>query len=239
MDLNSVLIGCVREAQRATDKAATELDRVRHMYMMTDEGVAQQRNQLFTAARETADAAKERGLEAIDATRAELDALEQREGERRAADTEYMTRLESKLRIAQGMGPMTDKEADTARLKVLFAEFADDPLAVSVIRHTLGGEKSFFFLPDDDTGKRQKHLETAVKTLFEKAMRQAGCDPASFNVNPESRAAECDAFCAYALAQDAHFSMDDREVWNATTAKLREEGKPDAPAFAMAVMGLR
>ncbi len=187
----------------------------------------------------TAPAAKERGLEAIDATRAELDALEQREGERRAADTEYMTRLESKLRIAQGMGPMTDKEADTARLKVLFAEFAGDPLAVSVIRHTLGGEKSFFFLPDDDTGKRQKHLETAVKTLFEKAMRQAGCDPASFNVNPESRAAECDAFCAYALAQDAHFSMDDREVWNATTAKLREEGKPDAPAFAMAVMGLR
>ena len=239
MDLNSVLIGCVHEAQRATDKAATELDRVRQMYMMTDEGVAQQRNQLFTAAREIADAAKERGLEAIDATRAELDALEQREGERRAADTDYMTRLESKLRIAQGMGPMTDKEADTARLKVLFAEFAGDPLAVSVIRHTLGEEKSFFFLPDDDTGKRQKHLDTAVKTLFEKAMKQAGCDPASFNVNPENRAAECDAFCAYALAQDEYFSRPDREVWQETYDKRKQEGKPGAPVFDMAVMGLR
>jgi len=239
MNLNHFLGSCVREAQNATNDAVRELDRVRRMYQMTPEGVTEQRNRLFTAARETADAAKARGLEAIETACAELDAQEQAEGERRAADLAYMQRLESKLRIAQGMGEMTDKEADRARLKTLFAEFEGDPLAVAVIRQTLGAEKAFFFLPDDNTGKRQQHLRGNVRTLFEKSMRQAGCDPAAYGGNEENRNAECAAFVDYCAAQDAYFTRDDREVWRETYDKRQQEDKPAAPAFDMAVMSLK
>ena len=231
MDLRTELIKAVRDGQQATNRAAYELDRVRKMYEMTDAGIATQRDKLFAAAREVADAAKARGLAAIDAKVDELDVHEQAEGARRAADTDYMQRLESKLRIAQGMGEI--KQEDRDRLKTLFSEFAGDPLAVAVIKNTLGEEKSFYFLPEDNTGKRQDHIKTAVKKLFERAMDEAGCNPASFSANPAARVAEVDAFIEYCNRQDPDFSRPDREVWQELYNARKVAGTPDALKFDM------
>lgn len=232
MSLNNELIAAVREGAQATDHAAAELERVRQMYRMTPEGVKEQAARLFKASREVADAAKARGLAAIEQACVTLDAEEQAEGERRAADTDYLARLESKLRLAQNMGDnLTDD--DRARMKTLFAEFSGDPLAVAVIRKTLGENKAFFFLPDDNTGKRQQHLKTAVKKLFGRAMDKAGCDPASYGTRFEARNAELDAFCAYCNAQSEDFSRPDREVWGELYEKRKQDGAPAAPEFDM------
>ena len=238
MSLNTDLIIAVREAQQATDRAAVELARVKNMYQMTPAGVAEQSHKLFSAARETADAAKERGLAAIDNAIAALNQQEQAESARRAADLEYMQRLESKLRIAQNMGEMTDKDSDRDRLKILFSEFAGDPLAVAVIRQTLGAEKSFFFLPEDQTGNRQQHLETAVKKLFERAMNEAGADPASYSAGADARAAEVNAFVEYCKKQSTDFSRPDSEVWQEIREQRAKDGTAAAVRFDMAMMSL-
>lgn len=236
MDLIFTLISCVREAQHATDKAAAELEAAKKKYQLDGAATAQVRNELFRAARETADAAKARGLEAIEKKCAELDAKEQRDGERRARDTDYTIRLESKLRIAQGLGEINDENRD--RLKILFSEFTGDPLAVGLIRQTLGENKSLYFLPEDSTGKAQKHLKTAVKRLFERAMWIVGCNPASFGTTPEARAAEADFFCEYCNKQTDDFSRDDGAIWSMLYEKRKQDGAEDAPEMDMAFMQL-
>ena len=238
MSLNTELISAVRGAQRATDQAAVELERVKGMYMMTSEGIAEQRDKLFTASRELSDAAKRRGLDAIETACATLDAQERAEGEHRAADLAYMQRLESKLNIAKGMKSDMKDEAEREKLGLLFGEFAGDSLAVTVIRQTLGADKAFFFLPEDNTGKRQQHLKAAVKKLFERAMDKAGCNPASYSINPEFRSAELDAFCEYCNAQDEFFSRPDREVWQQIHDARPADGSVKTPEFDMRMMSL-
>jgi len=231
MSLNTELISAVREGQQATDRAAVELDRVRRMYQMTAEGVQEQANKLFSSARAVADAAREKGLAAIEAAAAALDAQEQKEGQRRAADTDYLARLESKLRIAQSMGEI--EKDDRARLADFFAEFANDPISVAVIEKILGPSKAFFFLPENAAGQRQQHLKGAVKTLFERAMNEAGCDPACFTANGDARAAEINAFISYCQRQSADFSRPDKEVWQEIYSQTKKDGTTPAVKFDM------
>lgn len=236
MDLRTELINAAREGLQAADKAAGELNRIKGFYKMTPDGVQEQADRLFKEARTVADAAKARGLAAIDNKIAELDAQEKAEGQRRAGDLAYMQRLSEKLKIAQNMGEISPEDRD--KVKDLFAEFAGDSLSVAVIRNTLGGEKAFFFLPEDNTGKRQEHIKGTVKTLFIKAMDEAGADPAAFTSNPDARAAEVNAFCEYCRRQDADFSRPDREVWQELYNARREAAALDAVKFDLRMMGL-
>ena len=234
--LKDALISAVREGQAATGRAAVELARVKKSYMMTPEGQRQQADRLFKEARETADAAKEGGFVAIERAIAELDAQEQAEGTRRAGDLAYLQRLESKLRLAQAMtvnGEIND--TDRERLKQLFEEFNGDPLAVAVIRRSLGENKTFFFLPNDGSGKRQEHLKHAVKTLFTRAMDEAGCNPADYNENRTDHDAEISAFVAYCQRQDDYFTRPDMDVWNEIYAQRAQDGAPAAVRFDMAL----
>lgn len=236
MSLKNDLIAAVRAAMDATNRAAYELDRVTKMYMMTPEGIAEQRNKLFTEARGKADAAKQRGFAAIDAACATLDEQENAESARRAADVNYLARLEQKLNLAKGMGEI--KQEDRPKLAELFKEFVGDPLSVTVIRNTLGADKAFYFLPNSNTGDRQQHLKTVVKKLFEKAMDKAGCNPASYSVNPAARQAECGAFIDYCNAQDEYFTLPDREVWQRIYDARPADGSAAAPEFDLRMMGL-
>ena len=231
MSLNTTLINAVREGQQATDRATVELDRVRRMYQMTDAGVKEQQNKLFSAAREVADAAKQKGLEAIEAAAAAIEQQENDESARRAADVNYLARLEQKLNLAKGMGEIT--QDDRPKLAALFSEFSGDALAVSVIRNTLGAERAFFFLPNDNTGARQKHLKGAVKSLFEKAMGAAGCDPAAFSAVADRRAAEINAFISYCQRQTLDFSRSDREVWQEIRDARPADGSAAAPRLKL------
>lgn len=235
MSLKNELIAAVREGQQATGRAAVELARVKKSYMMTPEGQQEQADKLFRSARELADAAKARGLVAIERAIAELDAMEQAEGTRRAGDLAYLQRLESKLRLAQAMtvnGEIND--TDRERLKQLFEEFNGDPLAVAVIRRSLGENKTFFFLPNDGSG-RQEHLRRAVKTLFTRAMDEAGCNPADYSENRTAHDAEISAFVAYCQRQDDYFTRPDMDVWNEIYAQRAQDGTQDAVKFDMAL----
>ena len=162
MNLNSFLVTCVNEGLTATDAATREFERVKGFYQMTPEGVAEQRNRLFTAARERADAAKARGLAAIETKVAEIDEQEKAVAARRATDTDYLNRLEQKLRLAAGLDVSDDE------LTVFFAEFEDDEIARAAIEKQFGGNKAFHFKPNSGKGQRQQHIRDVVRVLFEK-----------------------------------------------------------------------
>ena len=234
MSLNTELINCTHQGKTAIGKSAQDLDRVKRMYGVTSEVIAAQSKKLFEAARATADAAKERGLAAIERVCAALDQQEQAESARRAADADYLSRLEMKIRLAQGMGDDLSDE-DREMLKNLFQEFAGDALSVTVIKKSLGENKAFFFLPEDNTGKRQQHLKGAVTKLFERAMNEAGCDPAAFTADPAARDAEISAFCEYCTRQNEDFSRDDGEIWQEIRDQRAQDGAPAAVKFDMAM----
>ncbi len=234
MSLNTELINDVHAGQQAINESAQNLDRVKRMYGVTSEVIAAQSKKLFEAARATADAAKERGLAAIERVCAALDQQEQAESARRAADVDYLSRLEQKIRLAQGMGDDLSDE-DREMLKNLFAEFAGDRLSVTVIKKSLGENKAFYFLPEDSSGKRQQHLKGAVTKLFERAMNEAGCEPAAFTANPAARDAEISAFCEYCTRQNEDFSRDDGEIWQEIRDQRAQDGAPAAVKFDMAM----
>ena len=236
MSLKNELVNAVREAQAAQDKAAAELARISKMYKMTDEGIVEHRERLYSAAREVANTAKRKGLEAIERACLEMDAQDKEESARRSADVAYLQRLEQKIRLAQTIGKIdrqsnngyATQDRDTESLKSLFSEFAGDPLAVAAIRQAIGPDKSFFYLPEESSGPRQQHLKGKVTKLFERAMNEAQSDS-------DTRVNEIDAFVSYCTAQDDAFSCDDMAVWQGMRDQRVIDGTPNAVRFDMAL----
>ena len=85
MNFNVNLAACIEEAEHATEKATRELVKVTQRYDLTPDGIEGERKRLYAVATQTAEAAKARGVELIDAKIAELDAAEVKAAERRAA----------------------------------------------------------------------------------------------------------------------------------------------------------
>ena len=216
MSLKNELVNAVREAQAAQDKAAAELARISKMYKMTDEGIVEHRERLYSAAREVANTAKRKGLEAIERACLEMDAQDKEESARRSADVAYLQRLEQKIRLAQTIGKIdrqsnngyATQDRDTESLKSLFSEFAGDPLAVAAIRQAIGPDKSFFYLPEESSGPRP---------------------------DSDTRVNEIDAFVSYCTAQDDAFSCDDMAVWQGMRDQRVIDGTPNAVRFDMAL----
>ncbi len=237
MQLSAELINAVRAGLKATDQAAAELERVKNMYMMTPEGVKEHADRLFSDARKVADAAKARGLEAIETACETMDAEERHAAQERAKDTDYLARLKTKIELAKMLG--SDRQGEDAlkpqrsRMQTLFSEFANDPLSVALIEQSLGAERAIFFLPGNSVGLRQKHLREVVAPLFVKAMGFAGCDPSSFSADPGRRAAEVNAFVLYCNQQNKDFSRPDSAAWEESRAQ-RESGL----SFDMAMMSI-
>jgi len=225
MDLRNELTAGVKKVAAATDKAAQELDRVKRQYDLTENGIREQSITIYAGANALAEQTKAAGLAAIEAKCAEIDAQEQAAADRRATDTGYMQRLHAKLEIAKGID-VTDLQGrevlkqNVTNLQILFQEFHDDALAVQLIKHTLGENKTFFFLPDNSCGELQTHLRKIVKPLFERAI-----EAARTSGEPKSRAAEIDAFCRYCAAQDESFSRSDMAIWNADYEQRKQAGQ--------------
>lgn len=234
MDLRNELVAGVKKTAAATDKAAQELDRVKRQYDLTESGIREQSITIYAGANALAEQTKAAGLAAIEAKCAEIDAQEQAAADRRATDTGYMQRLHAKLEIAKGID-VTDLQGrdvmkeNVTNLQILFSEFANDPLAVALIKHTLGENKTFFFLPDNSCGELQTHLRKIVKPLFERAIEAA-------RTSGETRAAEIDAFCRYCAAQDESFSRSDMAIWNADYEQRKAAGQLCGLRFDMFMM---
>lgn len=245
MDLNMELIKAVREAQNATQKAQNEFSETARRYSLTPTGKENEAARLFGASRAEAEAAKAKGFAAIDQKCAELDAQEQAAAERRNADTEYLNRLETKLRIFSGIDA---QEQSDATLKAFFAEFADDPMAIAAINKAVGSPmRAVNIVPADNTGMRQKHLQEIVKPSFERTINKAGALTASTSDLAGDLAtaavfgnkSEIDAFCTYCTEQDADFSLDDVEVWKKIRGERAQNQQANDGAFHMSFTGVR
>jgi hypothetical protein len=240
MDLNMELVKAVREAQAATEKAATAFSETSQRYELTQDGKTREAARFYGAARTTAETAKVRGLEAIAAKCAELDTQEQAAAVKRATDTEYLNRLEMKLRIFGGLDAKAQADAD---LRIFFAEFENDPLAAAAISAALGDPmRAVNILPANNTGKRQEHLRGAVQAAFESAMNKAGAEVIDEHDLSTTaifgRKSELDAFVQYCTAQNADFSLDDLSIWERIRGEQTAQGK-DAASFNWQFKGVR
>jgi len=242
MNLRTTLDECIREAQAAADNADAELARLVRTFDLNDSQIAEQRRRLSSEARGKADAAKARGLDAIAQKIAEIDAEEQKTAQTRSLDSAYLSRLETKLRLAEGLGNGADgaeaMKASRADLKTLFAEFSGDPLAISMIRQRLGREQAALVVPENGVGMRQEHLKNTVAKLFEKGIRLADVDANDGGRLSVDRAAEVECFRMYNAQQTDDFSRPDREVWAETRTMRENAGISTGLSFDMALMGL-
>ena len=240
MNLRTTLDECIREAQAAADNADTELARLVRTFDLNDSQIAEQRRRLSSEARGKADAAKARGLDAIAQKIAEIDAEEQKTAQTRSLDSAYLSRLETKLRLAEGLGNGADgaeaMKASRADLKTLFAEFSGDPLAISMIRQRLGREQAALVVPENGVGARQEHLKNTVSKLFEKGMRLAGVD--TTESGGVDRASEVECFRMYNAQQTDDFSRPDSEVWAETRTMREDAGISTGLSFDMALMSV-
>lgn len=242
MNLRTTLDECIREAQAAADNADAELARLVRTFDLNDSQIAEQRRRLSSEARGKADAAKARGLDAIAQKIAEIDAEEQKTAQTRSLDSAYLSRLETKLRLAEGLGNGADgaeaMKASRADLKTLFAEFSDDPLAISMIRQRLGREQAALVVPENGVGARQEHLKNTVSKLFEKGMRLADVDANEGGKRNVDRAAEVECFRMYNAQQTDDFSRPDSEVWGETRTMREAAGISTGLSFDMALMSV-
>ena len=230
MDFNVSLAACIETAERATEAATKELIKVTQRYDLSPDGTEGERAKLYAEATAKAEAAKKSGLEMIETKIAELDAAEVKAAERRAADTDYMNRLQMKLQM---IGSVDLQTQDDATLRSIFAEFANDPFAIALIRNAIPGGRSVRIEPANENGKKQKHLQD-FKAAFIRAMDKASAyiSPSELESGVIPWRSEVEALRAYIVAQNEDFSKNDAEVWAAVIAKM-PEFRVDAQAWQM------
>ena len=230
MDFNVSLAACLATAEHATEAATKELIKVTQRYDLSPDGIEAERVKLYAEATAKAEAAKKSGVELIDAKIAELDAAELDAAERRAADGDYLNRLQMKLQMIGGVDLQTQ---DDATLRAVFAEFANDPLAIAMIRNAIPGGRSVRIEPANENGKKQKHLQD-FKAAFIRAMDKASAyiSPSELESGVIPWRSEVEALRAYIVAQNEDFSKNDAEVWAAVVAKTPEY-RIDAQAWQM------
>lgn len=225
MTLNEILVQAVREAQTATQNAANAYAKLDRRFL-NEAGLQDAAQRLAAPAIQTAEAAKMRGFAAIDEACAQLDTAAQELAAARAVDTGYLYRLEAKMRL---LDTVDVKRQTDETLKAMFAEYANDPIALDMIVARVGAMRAVNVAPADTRGKLQQHLQDVVKSGFERCINKcvAGevLDPHNLaNGAIFGRASEIDAFCDYCARQDAYFSVDDISVWEMVRQQSRNPG---------------
>ena len=223
MSLKNTLISCVREAQNATQEAAQKFDNLTKTYQLSQDGRTAEAKRYYQASQTAAEAAKARGLAAIQAKASEIDSQESARQQQRNGDAAYLNRLEAKLRILSrvDLGDVEKKD-----LREMFAEFADDPVAISAISKTCGRIQAGGIIPENNRGKRQLHLLGTVANGFIHACNRAGAELPTWADLATGvvlgHQSEIDAFISYCEKQNDEFSLDDMDVW----AAVRSGGDP-------------
>ena len=238
MTLNEILVQAVREAQTAAQNAANAYAKLDRRFL-NEAGLQDAAQRLAAPAIQTAEAAKARGFAAIDEACAQLDNAEQEQAAARAVDTGYLYRLEAKMRLLDAVDV---KRQTDATLKALFAEYANDPVALAMIEARVGSMRAVNVAPADNRGKLQKHLQDVVKSGFERCINKCveGEALSPHNLGTGAifgRASEIDAFCDYCGRQDAYFSIDDVSIWEQVRQQGRSTG--ETGTFNMNFKGVR
>lgn len=219
MALGVSLAACIEESQHAAEKATRELIKVMQRYELTPGGAEGERQRLYAEVAETAAAAKTKAGELIEQAIAAKDAAEIKAAETRAQDTEYMNRLQIKLKMIGGID-LEEIEIDNNTLKALFAEFANDPLAIALIRKAIPGGRSVWIEPGNDRGTVQKHLRDVKAAVFRAIDKgSAYISPADLESGVIPWKSEVDALRNYLALQNESFSKNDAEIWAAVVAK--------------------
>lgn len=230
MSLNVTLAGCIEGAQLAAENATKELIKVTKRYELTPDGIEGEKQRLYAEVKEKAEAAKEKASELIEKQIAVIDAMEARETEKRAADTDYMKRLQMKLQM---VGSVDLQEISDATLKALFEEFEGDTLAISMIRKAIPGPRALRVEPANENGKRQKHLQDVKAAIFRAIEKgSAYISPVDLESGNIPWKSEVDALRKYIVLQSENFSVKDAEVW-AKVVSAAPEYEVDAKAWQM------
>lgn len=205
------LAGTITQTQAAAERCTRELIKVCKRYDLTPAGAEGERQRLYADVITTQEQAEARAAELIDAEIAAVDAEEQRAAERRAADTEYMHRLQMKINM---IGSVDIQKLNDATIRAMFEEFTDDPLAIEMIRAAIPGGRTVRIEPANSCGKAQAHLQEVKKAII-RAIRKAGeyISPEDLESGNIPFKSEVDALTAYILAQTETFSKDDATTW--------------------------
>lgn len=225
-NVNKTLIESVRSAQAARDKAIVDILHTNSSEVYSNEFKAREAGRIISELRITKESLKVRGSDAIAAKVTEIDDEEKAAAALRSVDLDYLNRLTVKLDAsekllhksvgADGKVYMDNlTEALKNQLRTYFSEFHDDPLAIALILDRMG-QYGAAVIPDDNTGKRQAHLN-AVRTVFNTIMDRC-CNIAGDrgvssvqDVHLFTREEE-EALCGYLRRQNNDFSLDDAEL---------------------------
>lgn len=221
--LSDLIFDAVTATEQATEEMRNRADR----FGVSAEDVTQITDELTDATNAELLEISERADAVIDAAVTRIDEEEAADRVKRTKDTAYLNRLKTKtgllrdaVQLDAGGVPRMDR-GELEGYRELFAEFENDPLAITVIRNVPGGS---LVAPDDMTGSRQRKLEL-IKKLFavcldrinpRAAIRKAA---AAFTGEPlrmkswEGFPGEIEAFRAYLEMQSADFNRSDAEIF--------------------------
>lgn len=220
--MNSMLKNIIDEVQSMSEKSVAELEYARRRYGLTPAQFEMKRRELFGPIEEKVKQSVQSARELIKKKIAKIDDEEYKMQEQRAKDTFYQSRLQTKINNACSIDL---QKVDVNSLKAMFSEFKDDPIAIELICAKVNDIRLGAFIPDNNLGKRQKHLQAVAQRVIW-ALQKAG----EFNsredkngyrrkgADPNSR---IDAVKEYIVAQNEDFSLDDATV----LADLVKKGK--------------
>lgn len=216
--LNRAFTDSVRALQVSRDRTNAEINGLYMQGVYTSEYRYRETDRLCGELKAEMDAKIEEVKVAVISKNEELDSRERHEFEVRSLDTDYTAKLNSKIDVVSRLippGSATPAGVDIDYLKAYFAEFADDPIAIKAISNRFG-MAAVRFLPEDSSGKLQRHLLDVfyVFTLVAKQTTEVVLPHGvgqTVDVSLFTKGVE-DAFIAYCLAQDSDFSLNDIEL---------------------------
>lgn len=225
MDLQTALVNRLREVESAARKAVEKYDATIKRYSLSEEGKKAERRGIFNEAAIACEESLQQGLAAIDEKIEELNRQEEEAAQLRALDTEYLQRLNTKVQM---LSAMDLSSVDFAVLKEMLREYENDSVAAALLDPLFPEKlKASSFMPKDNTGKRQEHLDKVVRNGFIDAVNRASLQDPDDLADLAKRAvygagSALEGFIQYVQHQNEDFSRDDMEVWK----EIRDEGNP-------------
>lgn len=235
LTVSSTLDKALKGAETAHDTAIAESINVVQNHNYSNEYRDKENRRIIAEAAEKVETLKAEGAAAIAEKVDALNAEEASRAETRAADTEYLQRLQTKLDMTAALirksvtadGVLEQKNTPNMpkeTLKAIFAEFANDPLAIALLNERFP-MLALEIAPQDDTGKARRHLTTQIQPVFVYLMDQIGKMPAR-GATMENDApaynfakAEAAAFLLYLQKQDDNFTMSYEELLDTIAAE--------------------
>ena len=223
-DHNISIANCIEQAVKTADELKYNFDRINRMDGYTDEYKHQKRLEMEQSMAAKVAELTEQGLGIIDRIIADTNAVERKEAERRAKDTEYNRRLHDKIGIVKGLAAKTEVSPEEINaLQISLSEFENDTLSIALIEGAISGipgaDRFMTAIPANHNGEHQANMEK-LKKLFSRAMsdtEKSVKSGSSMDTSENMDYAQdlANAFKAYCVFQTPNMSRDPAAVWAA------------------------